>query len=197
MHMRADSCLVHVRLRQEDGFGLIELLMAMTILNIGILATVAAFNSGIVALRHAGKVSTASVLADKQMELYRSLTYGSIALDSSSIPASAPYNSDPAWASVQVTTTCTTPLPDECNASRTTTGPDHHTYRIDTYIVNNNPSTTYTPQPAGSPHAAARSVRTVTVVIRDSANSNKVLAREMSTFDCSTALPYGPGCPTT
>src|SRR5205823_3253092 len=144
MHMRADSCLVHVRLRQEDGFGLIELLMAMTILNIGILATVAAFNSGIVALRHAGKVSTASVLADKQMELYRSLTYGSIALDSSSIPASAPYNSDPAWASVQVTTTCTTPLSDECNASRTTTGPDHHTYRIDTYIVNSNPLTTYT-----------------------------------------------------
>jgi Tfp pilus assembly protein PilE len=196
MHMRADSCLVHVRLRQEDGFGLIELLMAMTILNIGILATVAAFNSGIVALRHAGKVSTASVLADKQMELYRSLTYGSIALDSSSIPASAPYNSDPAWASVQVTTTCTTPLPDECNASRTTTGPDHHTYRIDTYIVNNNPLTTYTP-PAGSPHAAARSLRTVTVVVRDSANSNKVLAREMSTFDCSTALPYATGCPTT
>jgi Tfp pilus assembly protein PilE len=194
--MRADSCLVHVRLRQEDGFGLIELLMAMTILNIGILATVAAFNSGIVALRHAGKVSTASVLADKQMELYRSLTYGSIALDSSSIPASAPYNSDPAWASVQVTTTCTTPLPDECNASRTTTGPDHHTYRIDTYIVNNNPLTTYTP-PAGSPHAAARSLRTVTVVVRDSANSNKVLAREMSTFDCSTALPYATGCPTT
>ena len=196
MHMRADSCLVHVRLRQEDGFGLIELLMAMTILNIGILATVAAFNSGIVALRHAGKVSTASVLADKQMELYRSLTYGSIALDSSSIPASAPYNSDPAWASVQVTTTCTTPLSDECNASRTTTGPDHHTYRIDTYIVNNNPLTTYTP-PAGSPHAAARSLRTVTVVVRDSANSNKVLAREMSTFDCSTALPYATGCPTT
>jgi Tfp pilus assembly protein PilV len=196
MHMRADSCHVHVRLRQEDGFGLIELLMAMTILNIGILATVAAFNSGIVALRHAGKVSTASVLADKQMELYRSLTYGSIALDSSSIPATAPYNSDPAWASVQVTTTCTTPLPDECNASRSTTGPDHHTYRIDTYIVNNNPSTTYTP-PAGSPHAAARSVRTVTVVVRDSANSNKVLAREMSTFDCSTALPYATGCPTT
>jgi len=194
--MRADSCLVHVRLRQEDGFGLIELLMAMTILNIGILATVAAFNSGIVALRHAGKVSTASVLADKQMELYRSLTYGSIALDSSSIPASAPYNSDPAWASVQVTTTCTTPLSDECNASRTTTGPDHHTYRIDTYIVNNNPLTTYTP-PAGSPHAAARSLRTVTVVVRDSANSNKVLAREMSTFDCSTALPYATGCPTT
>jgi Tfp pilus assembly protein PilV len=195
MHLRADRYLVRGRLRQEDGFGLIELLMAMTILNIGILATVAAFNSGIVALRHAGKISTASVLADKQMELYRSLTYGSIALDSTSIPASAPYNSDPAWSSTQATTTCTAPLPNECNASRTTTGPDHHSYRIDTYIVNQNPATTYT-QPAGSPHATARAVRTVTVVVRDPTNANKVLAREMSTFDCSTALPYATGCPT-
>lgn len=195
MHLRADRCLVHRRLRQEGGFGLIELLMAMTILNVGILATVAAFNSGIVALRHAGKISTASVLADKQMELYRSLTYGSIALDSTSIPASAPYNSDPAWSATQVTTTCTAPLPAECNASRTTTGPDHHSYRIDTYIVNQNPATTYT-QPAGSPHATARAVRTVTVVVRDPTKANKVLARETSTFDCSTALPYATGCPT-
>jgi len=186
---------VYGRLRQEGGFGLIELLMAMTILNVGILATVAAFNSGIVALRHAGSISTASVLADKQMELYRSLTYGSIALDSSSIPGSAPYTSDPAWSSSQATRTCTTPLPDECNASRTITGPDHHRYRIDTYVVNNNPTTTYT-APAGAPHANARAVRAVTVVVRDSTNANKVLAREISTFDCSTALPYDTGCPT-
>jgi len=195
MHLPADRCLVYGRLRQEGGFGLIELLMAMTILNVGILATVAAFNSGIVALRHAGSISTASVLADKQMELYRSLTYGSIALDSSSIPASAPYTSDPAWSSSQATRTCTTPLPDECNASRTITGPDHHRYRIDTYVVNNNPTTTYTP-PAGVTRATARAVRAVTVVVRDSTNANKVLAREISTFDCSTALPYDTGCPT-
>jgi len=45
------------RLRQEAGFGLIELLMAMTILNVGILATVAAFNSGIVTLRRSGLVA--------------------------------------------------------------------------------------------------------------------------------------------
>jgi Tfp pilus assembly protein PilV len=195
MHLLADRCLVHGRLRQEGGFGLIELLMAMTILNVGILATVAAFNSGIVALRHAGTISTASVLADKQMELYRSLTYGAIALDPTSIPASAPYTSDPAWSSTQATTTCSTPLPNECNASRTTTGPDHHRYRIDTYIVNNHPTTTYT-QPVGSPHAGARAVRTVTVVVRDLTNANKVLAREISTYDCSTALPYDTGCPT-
>ena len=193
--MRADRYVVHRRLRQEDGFGLLELLMAMTILNVGILATVAAFNTGIVTLRRSGMISTASVLADKQMELYRSLTYGAIALDSSSIPGTAPYTSDPAWASPQATTTCSTPLPAECNASRSTTGPDHRPYRIDTYIVNANPVTTYSP-PAGSPHATARALRTVTVVVRNARSLNKVLAREMSTFDCSTALPYDIGCPT-
>ena len=42
----ADRSLVFRRLRREAGFGLVELLMAMTILNIGILAVVGAFNSG-------------------------------------------------------------------------------------------------------------------------------------------------------
>jgi hypothetical protein len=187
---------VRTRLRQEAGFGLLELLMAMTILNIGILAVVGAFNSGAVALRRSATISTATVLADKQMELYRALTYGSIALDPSSIPATTPYTSDPAWSATQVTTGCNTPLPPECNASQLTTGPDHHRYRIDTFIVDEHPTTTYTP-PTGSPHANTRSLRRVTVVVRDGTNTNTVLAREMSTFDCSTALPYATGCPTT
>jgi Tfp pilus assembly protein PilE len=178
-------------LRQEAGFGLIELLMAMTILNIGILAVVAAFNSGSVALRRSGMISTASVLADKQIELYRALTYGAIALDPSSIPGTTPYTSDSAYSATQVTVTCTTPLPEQCNASRTidatTTpaSPDRHNYRLDTYIVDDLPTGT------------SRTLRKITVVVRDGTNLNKVLARETSTFDCSTALPYGPGCPTT
>src|SRR5436853_5171203 len=68
------------RLKQEEGFGLIELLMAMVMLNIGILAMVAAFNSGIVALARSSHMSTAAVLADQQMELYRGLTYSCIYL---------------------------------------------------------------------------------------------------------------------
>jgi type II secretory pathway pseudopilin PulG len=174
-------------LRQEGGFGLIELLMAMTILNIGILTLVAAFNSGSVALRRASMVSTASVLADKQMELYRALTYDAIALDPSTIPSTAPYTSDSAYSATQATRTCTgSPLPNECNASQTTTGPDHHNYRVDTYIVDYHASGT-----------SGRALRKVTVVVRDGSNVNRTLANETSTFDCSTALPYTPGCPTT
>ena len=57
--------------------------MAMVMLNIGILAIVASFNSGAVALKRASHVSTASALADQQMELTGRSTYSEIALDSS------------------------------------------------------------------------------------------------------------------
>ena len=77
---RADETGVK-SLRSQEGFGLIELLISMMMLNIGILAIVAAFNSGAIALKSAGEISTASVVADKQMELYRALQYTEIALD--------------------------------------------------------------------------------------------------------------------
>ena len=72
-------------LQRSEGFGLIELLISMLMLNIGILAIVAAFNSGALALKRAGEISTASVLADKQMELYRALKYTEIALVSTAV----------------------------------------------------------------------------------------------------------------
>jgi Tfp pilus assembly protein PilV len=56
-----------VKVRSEEGFGLIEVLIAIVMLNVGILALVAAFQSGAVALRRASHISTASTLADAQM----------------------------------------------------------------------------------------------------------------------------------
>jgi Tfp pilus assembly protein PilV len=79
---------VRARLRSQEGFGLIELLMAMVMLNIGILAIVAAYQTGTFALNRASKISTASALADQQMELYRAIKYDAIALDSSSLGSS-------------------------------------------------------------------------------------------------------------
>jgi type II secretory pathway pseudopilin PulG len=173
---------VLTRAREEKGFGLIELLMAMTMLNIGILAIVAAFNSGIVTLNRASKVSTAAALADAQMELYRGLQYASIALDTTALGTvdntykcdSALGASCPNPTSGEVTATCATPLPNECVPSRSTTGADRKSYRVDTYI------TTQTP-PNGRP------VKLVTIVVRDARNlSGRPFAREASTFDQST-----------
>jgi type II secretory pathway pseudopilin PulG len=183
---------VRVRLRQERGMGLIELLMAMTILNIGILAIIAAFNSGMITLRRSSMVATASVLADQQMELYRALTYDQLSLDTTSLGSvdnnykcdSVLGGSCPNATSGLVQASCS-PLTNQCTPSRSVTGPDRHLYRVDTYVLNDHPV------------AASRTVKKVTVVVRDGRKLSKVLARETSTFDCSTALPYAAGCPTT
>jgi Tfp pilus assembly protein PilE len=175
---------VRVRLRSEGGFGLIELLMAMVMLNVGILAIVASYNAGIVSLNRASRISTAATLANSQMELYRALTWPAIALDPSTIPSTAPYTTDAAYSATEVTGTCGGAIAqhNECNASRVVTGPDHKPYRVDTYIVLST-STTTPPTPANG-----RALRIVTVVVRDGKNlSGRPLARLAATFDASTA----------
>jgi len=158
----------------EDGFGLIELLIAMVILNVGLLAIIASFQAGIVTLSRASRVTTAAVVADQQMELYRAITYDSIRLASASIPATAPYTTDPAYNASQITGTCAgPPYPDECNASRTVTGADNKSYLLNTYIVQTAP-------------AGGRAVKQVTLVVRDAVNQSRVYVRQASSFDQST-----------
>jgi Tfp pilus assembly protein PilE len=176
----ADSAGVVDRLvrlvRRCDGFGLVELLVAMLVLNIGLLALLGAFISGSTAVRRASRTATGSTLADTQMELYRGLTYGAIALDPSTVPSAAPYTTDSAYNATQVTATCSGVVASnpQCNASRTVTGPDHGSYRVDTYIVYTTP-------------ASARQVKFVTIVVRDVTNlTGPALARESSSFDQST-----------
>jgi Tfp pilus assembly protein PilV len=174
---------VRVRLRSEQGFGLIELMMAMVMLNVGILAIVAAFNSGIFALNRASRISTGAALGDAQMELYRALPYTSIALDTTALAAvDTTYKCDaalgascPNSTSGEQTTSCSgSPLPDQCTASRSVTGADRKKYRVDTYITTTTPS-------------GGRALKLVTVVVRDANNvSARPFAREASTFDQST-----------
>jgi type II secretory pathway pseudopilin PulG len=168
----ADRTFVRAVLRRNGGFGLVELLLALTMLNIGLLAVVAAFSSGIISLNRASRITTASVLADGQVELYRALTYDAIRLEPTSIPGTAPYTTDLAYSGTQVTGTCSGPPP-ECNASRQVTGADNKNYRIDTYIVSVTPT-------------GGRPVKKVTVVVRDSGNLTVTYARQISTFDQST-----------
>lgn len=178
----------------EGGFGLVELIIAMTVLNIGLLALVAALNSGALALTRASRLSTAATLADQQMELYRALTYGAIALDSSSVTSLVStdneYSCDDAIRvtassacgssnrKTQKTATCTSPLPRECIPSQTVTGPDGGSYRVDSYILEE--------VPAGFAGTQARPVRIVTVVVRDGNDLSRTYVRQESTFDQST-----------
>jgi Tfp pilus assembly protein PilV len=66
------------RIRDERGVGLVELLIALLVLNVGLFATLGAFTSGALALQRASHVSTASAIADQEMEKLRDSSYAII-----------------------------------------------------------------------------------------------------------------------
>ena len=178
--------------RDESGFGLVELLIAMMVLSVGILAIVAAFTSGAFSLQRASRLSTATAIADAQMERYRALRYGAIALDTASVDAAAStsdYEADTAIGGdvtkLLTVANCSASVPadaaDACTASRSTTGPDGRQYRVDTYVLKPRVETAASPT-----NAAGREVKLVTVVVRDEGDAMKPLIREQSAFDQST-----------
>ena len=165
--------------------------MAMVMLNVGILALVAAFNSGAVALGRASRQSNAATLADTQMELFRGLKYTAIAQDTTewnSAVADSTWTADSVYQNnmkapipspkALVPTisggVCTgTPVPLACDPSRVVTGADNQSYRVDTYLYYDTP-------PGG------QQLKVITVVVRDAAQTGTSMARLTSTFDSST-----------
>ena len=179
---------MHLRARDESGFGMLELLMAMVMLNVGILAAVAAFSSGNAALSRANRISTAGALANKQMEMYRGLKYDNIVFvtaEWTAAIADSTYTGDTVYtqnmqspvapkALVPTVSSCPANVPAAaCDPSYTTTGADSRSYRVDTYLYFDTPS-------------FGNQLKTLTVVIRDPASLTRPLARVSSTFDPST-----------
>ena len=161
------------RLHAEEGFGLVELMISLVVLNVGILAIVAGFNAGALSLLRATETSTASVLGDKQLELYRAITYGAISLNTTAVDGT--YTGDVAYPGTRVTGVCTSPVADSCVPTRTVTAaqsPDGRPYRIDTFIITQTP-------------ANGRPLKRVTVVVRRTTPA-KTLFRATSNFDQAT-----------
>jgi Tfp pilus assembly protein PilV len=156
------------RARDEAGFGLVELLIAMTVMVVGITAIVAAMSSGIVAVKRAADESTAAAVADKQMEGHRKVRFAAI---TPTCPATSPASAD-------------------CFASNTVAGPDGHSYRVDNAIrwkcaVGTLGGTVASP--TCTPTTAALPAKLITIVVLDMATSPaKELFRETSTFDQAT-----------
>jgi type II secretory pathway pseudopilin PulG len=146
--------------RDEGGFGLVEILIALTILAIAILAIFAGFSSGMLALQRAGRASTGATLADKKMEEFRRLQYSAIATGST---ADTPTGADGRtyWRSTDVSYTC---------------------------VISGSTLDTSTTPPTCSTVAgvASRPVKLVTIIVRDGTATARVLMRETSTFDEST-----------
>jgi prepilin-type N-terminal cleavage/methylation domain-containing protein len=144
------------RLREEAGFGLVELLVAMVVMSIGIFALVAGFSSGFGAINRASKTSTAGALADQQMEAFRRGAWDSVI----SIAGAAKTGSDGRtyWLETVVASKC----PDETAPTGTP------------------PSCTL------SDGVTSRPVKRATVTVRDGSSTAAVLITESSTFDQST-----------
>lgn len=119
------------RIHGEAAFGLIELLIALTVLTIAIGALLALFASSIAALAHSGKEGSAVTLADRQLETYRAMPFNCIP---TALPFTPPsgcgaYTGFPnPYTAVQVTTT------DE--------SPDQRIYRVTTAVTGASGSTT-------------------------------------------------------
>jgi uncharacterized protein (TIGR02598 family) len=155
------------RAHDEGGFALVEMLIAIVVINIGLLAILLALTSGMTTLRRSAETSTASAIADKQLERYRAVAFTSIYLDTTSLAATdSTYQSDAAYSASQVSQTCS-PLVAVCTPTQTVTGPDGRSYRVDTYIVWTTP-------------AGGTAVKQITVVVRKS-GSTATLARVVST----------------
>jgi prepilin-type N-terminal cleavage/methylation domain-containing protein len=115
------SSILRIRRRlpsNEAGFGMIELLIAMSIMSIGILAVFALFQTGMVTIRRASTISTAAALADSEMEKFRALRYTVIGLDDSEVAAAGSiYLADSAY---KAETTPASTLSATIDASATT-----------------------------------------------------------------------------
>lgn len=134
---------MHELPKNEDGFGLIELLISLTVLSVAILGLISAMTSGYITLNRASMHSTAGAIADSEMEGYRALTYSAISLGST---------------------------------TKTKTGPDSRTYRIDTSVTSQSIT-------------GGRPVKLVSVSVSSSDGSEEYVEIE-STFDkCSGTDP--------
>ena len=162
------------RLRNEEGIGLVELLIAMVVMSIGIFALVAGFSSGVESTRRASKTSTAGTVADARMEAYRRGTYTALGA--------------PADGSTVSTST-------------TSTGPDGRTYWVGSDIkltcifgglpfmdTSLDPDALRCEAGPGTPPAypKTRPVTTVSVTVRDGSSSGAVLVKQSSTFEESS-----------
>jgi Tfp pilus assembly protein PilV len=95
----------------EAGFGMMEMMIAVSVLSIGILAVFTLMNSGMVQIQRAAAISTAAAVAEGRMENFRAVKFTAIGLaDTEVAAADATYSGDAAYRSDTPATTLQTSL---------------------------------------------------------------------------------------
>ena len=161
---------------------MVELVAAMLILTVALLALIGAYSLGYYAIQSAGKTSSAGLIAQNRLELYTSLSYHAIGLDATtlaSVKASdANYSSDESALPVSGTDVSITGCGSstECLPVQTVTGSDGKTYKVETFI-----------RLLAHPMVSGRYEKVVTVIVRNmSATGSPVVITHQSAFDFGT-----------
>jgi prepilin-type N-terminal cleavage/methylation domain-containing protein len=162
----------------EEGFGLVELLIAMVVMSIGISAIVAGYSSGILAVGRAKTTTTAGALADRQMEVYRQGSFAAVP----TTPGAPPSTPPPSGYSMQIDGASSCVLPNTTLIAGSP--PTCSGYcAVGTFVAGSPPICSGAP-PTSLP-VASRPVTIVTITVRDD-STGKLLFTETSTFDSST-----------
>ena len=185
---------MRTRAHNENGFLLVELIAAMLIITVALLALIGAYSLGYFAIGAAGQTSSAGMLANNQLELYATLPYSSIGLDATTLTsvkaADATYSTDesalPSGASGDVTISgCGSTA--QCLPVQSIVGADHKTYKVETVI-----------RALANPNISTRTEKIVTVVVRNmSVAGTPVVLKMQTAFDTgsgTTAPPAIPNC---
>jgi hypothetical protein len=188
------------RLRSEAGFGVIELVAAMAVLSIALLALLAGYDAAAISLHKSARETSASTVGTGQLELYRALPYGSIGLDQATLqtlgdPANPAYDALYAENSLLVGDSYPDPVTGvtiqepsgvvndvqlagcgsapQCLPVQEVTGGDGHRYRLETFVRDHDDIP-----------GIRQTERVVTVVVRDAeVPSLPLLAQLTTAFD--------------
>jgi len=167
---------------------MVELVAAMVILCIALLALIGAYSLGYFAIGSAAKTSAAGLIAHNQLELYSSLPYSSIGLDATTLASvkstDATYSSDesalPESGADVTINSCGASA--QCLPIQTVTGADHKPYKVETFI-----------RLLANPNIPTRSEKVVTVVIRSASVSGSPRVLTMQTgFDTGSPVSSPP-----
>lgn len=170
------------RAREEAGFLTIELMVAIVLITVALLALMAAYDGAFASLHSSGQTSSAGLLAENQLELYASLPYSSIGLDTTTLStvkgADANYSTDeaalPGSGSDVTITGCGTSA--QCSPVQTLTGSDHHAYKVETFI-----------RALTNPSETSWTEKVITVIVRDETQTGTPVV-----FKEQTASDHGP-----
>lgn len=177
---------MRLRLRKDDGFLLVEVLVAALVLSIAILALMAVYSAAFLSLHNAAQKTAAATLAQNQLELYSALEYTDIGLDSASLTTArgnATYLADdnsltvPSGATATDVTLASACASTQCLPIQTLTGNNRKSYTVETFV-----------RDISGAAYAGRSERVVTIIVRDpNSTGTPIVAQMSSAYDAGPA----------